>query len=270
MNDAVSSLRRKLDVLIGKYNKTRTTVVNRSAIREQTRKVVIEYFTQYRPGLFQQCKNELSFQPLDASMQKLIAYCNARTSKTKYLEELKAAKNGLATLEIECLRAASDTPAIGQTTLSQQDTAIMQTLNDLCLTACKSYQQGLHDLSDQKRRSWRGTVTELREALRETLNQMAPDDDVKAQAGFKLEQDRKGPTMKQKVVFILKNREAASNEIKTTKSHVDLIEEKTGAFIRSVYDRSSASTHGAPTRDEAISIKNHIALILSELLQVRG
>ncbi|MEW5994259.1 MAG: hypothetical protein AB1744_07675, partial [Candidatus Zixiibacteriota bacterium] len=114
-----------------------------------------------------------------------------------------------------------------------------------------------------------GTVTEFREAMRETLDQMAPDDDVKAQAGFKLEQDRKGPTTKQKVVFILKNRRAGSSEIKTAKSNVDLIEEKTGAFVRTVYDRSSASTHGAPTREEAISIKNYIALILSELLQVQ-
>ena len=145
----------------------------------------------------------------------------------------------------------------------------MKTLNDLCPTACKSYQQGLHDLSDHKRQSWQGTVTEFREALRETLDQMASDDVVKAQTGFKLEQDRRGPTMRQKVVFILKNRRAGSNEIKTAKSNVDVINEKTGIFVRSVYNRSSASTHGAPTHEETISIKKYIALILSELLQVR-
>jgi hypothetical protein len=74
--------------------------------------------------------------------------------------------------------------------------------------------------------------------------------------------------MKQKVVFILKNRRARSALLNTARSQMDVIEEKTGAFVRSVYDRSSASTHGTPTREEAVSIKHYTALVLAELLQV--
>jgi hypothetical protein len=54
--------------------------------------------------------------------------------------------------------------------------------------------------------SWRGPATDFRESLRETLDHLAPDSAVKAEPGFKLEQNTSGPTMKQKVRFILKKR----------------------------------------------------------------
>ncbi len=123
-------------------------------------------------------------------------------------------------------------------------------------------------MASTERLSWRGTAVEFREALREVLDQLAPDGEVTAQPGFKLEKDRTGPTMKQKVVFILKSRKSGSGALNTAKTQVELIEEKTGAFVRSVYVRSSSSTHGTPSREETLSIKNHVALILSELLQV--
>lgn len=268
MNDAAPPLRRELDALIKKYTKTKTAVVNRHNLREQTRNVVKTYFALHRLALSQQCREEGPLQPLDASMQKLLSYCNARTSKIKYLAELKTAKKELGSIELKCLLSISNTSGGGQTALAEQDIAIIKTLNDLLPSAHKSYEQGLQDLADQKRQSWRGPVAEFREALRETLDHLAPDVDIKKQPGFKLESDQKGPTMKQKVVFILKSRQVGSTVIDTTKSNVDLIEEKTGAFVRSVYNRSSASTHGLSTRKEAISIKTHIALILSELLEV--
>ena len=171
-------------------------------------------------------------------------------------------------IELKCLHVNSISLNSEKGGISDQDEAIINTLCDLLPSACKSYEQGLHDLADQKRQSWRGPVVEFRESLREILDQLAPDVEIFKQPSFKLEPDRKGPTMKQKVVFILKSRQVGSAVLDTTKSNVDLIEEKTGAFVRSVYNRSSASTHGISTREEAISIKKHIALILSELLKI--
>jgi len=155
------------------------------------------------------------------------------------------------------------------------DIMVLETLEKMCPTACASYKQGILDLSDQKRVSWRGTVTEFREALREILDILAPDDDVVKQEGFTFEKDgktgknRDKPTMKQKVVFIMKSRKVGKAALDTMKSHIDLVDEKTGAFVRSVYNRSSSSTHGTPDQPEAQSIMNYIALILAELLQVK-
>jgi hypothetical protein len=201
-------------------------------------------------------------------MQDLLSYSNRRTQRHKYLNALKEASKELDNLELQSLTREPVPLGTSQTTLSAEDNAIADTLSKISPSAAMSYEQGLQDLADQERKSWRGTVAEFREALRETLDHLAPDRDVKAQPGFKLEKDRLGPLMKQKVVFILKNRQARSNEIDTAESQVDVIEEKTGVFVRSVYGRSSASTHGVSSRKEAISIKKYVALVLSELLQV--
>jgi hypothetical protein len=155
-----------------------------------------------------------------------------------------------------------------ETILSPLDKVLLDTLSRLPTNAGASYLQGLLDIANSERRSWRGTVAEFRETLREVLDHLAPDQEVTKTPDFIFEAGRTSPTMKQKVVFILKNRRARSALLNTARSQMDVIEEKTGAFVRSVYDRSSASTHGTPTREEAVSIKHYTALVLAELLQV--
>lgn len=56
-----------------------------------------------------------------------------------------------------------------------------------------AYQQALLDLATPDRLSWRGPATDLREALRETLDVLAPDDEAKAMPGFKLEGEHLHP-----------------------------------------------------------------------------
>lgn len=103
---------------------------------------------------------------------------------------------------------------------SPADELIISTLNDLCPTASLAYQQALLDLGGGDRLSWRGPSTDLREALRETLDLLAPDADVMASAGFKLEGDAKRPIMKQKVRYVLKNRGVPSGAMETPESAV--------------------------------------------------
>jgi len=149
-----------------------------------------------------------------------------------------------------------------------KDNAIIDALQKICPSAADSYAQGLENLKNQQNQSWRGTVDEFREALRETLDTLAPNDKVMAQPGFNLENKQSKPTMKQKAVFILKRRRVGSAVVDTAKKHMDLVEAKTGSFARSVYELCSDSTHGHPTINEAILIRDHVALILSELLEI--
>lgn len=95
-------------------------------------------------------------------------------------------------------------------------------------------------MRENNRKSYRGTAVEFRESLLDTL---APGQNVKAQTGFKLEPDAKGPTMKQKTIFVLKARQASKNQIKPLADAVGIVEEFIGKFIRSVYERSSVATH---------------------------
>jgi hypothetical protein len=266
--DHVASLRCSLDALSRAVSRSKAARVSRTDIRDRARNMVIAYFEADRPALVAKWNRADPLGPLDESLQKVLAYSNARTLRSKYLATLKTAQRQLNECEATCLAATADSSSASGGRGTSQDQAIIQTLASISPNAASSYQQGLRDLSDVQRVSWRGTAVEFREALREVLDQLAPDDEVTAQPGFRLEKDRKQPTMKQKVVFILKNRRAGSNVLNTAKAQVGVIEEATGAFVRSVYDLSSASTHGLPTRQEAASLKSHIALVLSELLQV--
>ena len=84
---------------------------------------------------------------------------------------------------------------------------LISTLEAIVPTAALSYKQALTDLNICNHKiSFRGTATELREALRETLDHLSPDTAIMKEPGFKLEQNQTKPTMKQKVRYILKMR----------------------------------------------------------------
>ena len=148
------------------------------------------------------------------------------------------------------------------------ETQILTTLHKLVPSAGLSYEQALRDLRGAPRISYRGTAVELREALREVLDHLAPDADVMRSPGFKLEKDMTRPTMKQKAQFILKARGAVSGAISTPKDAIQRVEDASASLARSVYTRGSVSTHVATTREEVLTMKPYVDGVLAELLQL--
>lgn len=128
----------------------------------------------------------------------------------------------------------------------------------------------MRDLTGPDRLSWRGPATDLRESLREVLDHLAPDDEVTSRSGFKLEKDQTGPTMKQKVRFILSNRGVSKTASKAPESAAEAVDEIVGGFVRSVYTRSSVSTHTPTEREEVLRVHNYVRAALSELLEVHS
>jgi hypothetical protein len=113
-----------------------------------------------------------------------------------------------------------------------------------------------------KRESWRGPATDLREALRETLDVLAPDEGVTKEPGFKLEKDAHRPTMKQKVRYILKKRGTPHGAMAAPESAMEGIENILGGITRSVYNRTSISTHTATDKKEVIRVHAWVRLAL--------
>src|SRR5690606_15137466 len=107
-------------------------------------------------------------------------------------------------------------------------------------------------------------------ALREVLDHLAPDADVIKSDGFKLEKNTQRPTMKQKARFILKARGASKNALSSPQDAVQRIEDSAASLARSIYTRSSISTHAATSKGEVMTMKMYIDTVLSELLQVHG
>ena len=123
----------------------------------------------------------------------------------------------------------------------------------------------LKDIAAGKRVSWRGTGTELREVLREVMDHLAPDAEVMAAPGFKLEGDLKRPTQKQKVRFILKARRRSVGVAEDT---VETVEAGIASLARSTYQRGSATTHTSTDAAEIRKLKNCVDALLVELLEI--
>ncbi len=150
--------------------------------------------------------------------------------------------------------------------LDAADRRIIDVLREMIPSAALSYEQAARDLQSTERLSWRGPATDLREALRETLDHLAPDADVTAQAGFRCDPGATGPTMKQKVRFVLRKRGVTSAA--TEAAAVIAVDESVGTFVRSVYTRSSVSTHTPTLRREVIRVRDWVRTALRELLQI--
>lgn len=257
---AVSALLGELETLRKSLASVSGAQVWSSTVKTQMHEISSKYFSEVQPEVPEAAAGDLNqiFQTLHASSR-----INPSTQKCRDL--LKSARKLLISVEGQTLGRLSKSK---QTLTAPADELIIVSLNDLCPSASLAYQQALIDLSGGDRLSWRGPATDLREALRETLDVLASDADVMAVPGFKLEGEAKRPTMKQKVRYVLKNRGIASGAMETPESAVVGVEEFVGSLTRSVYTRSSVSTHTATTRSEATRVLAWVRLVICELLEV--
>jgi hypothetical protein len=158
--------------------------------------------------------------------------------------------------------------SVVQVAKSTVEQAILTTLQQVVPTAALSYEQGCRDLGDGQRISFRGVASEFRECLREVLDHLAPDKEVMAQQGFRLEEGQKKPTMKQKARFILRARGQSTTAARAPEDAVSTVEERFAGLARSAYERSSISAHVTTSKGEVIQIKMYVDTVLAELLEI--
>lgn len=240
--------------------------VNVASDKDDAVRLVDEYFRNIREQLRLCGFTPERLNGIDNAMQHLLALTHRRSLRDAYKSLLSDISRRTIEIEKEALTLSALTPSNQNT--DPLDTRILGTLSTLLPSAARSYQQALTDLSGPERVSWRGPATDLREALRETLDHLAPDKDVVAQAGFKFEKDTTGATMKQKVRFVLRNRGLGKSDTAPPEAAADAIEEVVGSFVRSVYTRSSVSTHTPTDRREVLRVRDWVRVTLAELLSL--
>jgi hypothetical protein len=136
--------------------------------------------------------------------------------------------------------------------------------------AADSYGQALLDLADPRRRSYRGVAHELREVLRETLNYLAPDAEVMAAPGFKLEPETKRPTQRQKAEHVFRKRKLSKEEIAAPGLAITLAEELSATITRTAYTKGAKNAHISTSAAEVRQLKMWIDAVLGELLEIHG
>jgi hypothetical protein len=233
--------------------------IQSAAIREQGIILVRKFFDVHRPRLRTASTTQL--EAIDSIFQGMYEVLHTRCSRAKVLAAIKSVRPLLVSAERPQagIQEGSGHPEIK---------AILQTLHQLGMPeAAASITQAAKDFQSE-RLSWRGTVTELREALREVLDHFAPDVEVKAMVGYKQEPNTSGPTMRQKVKYIFDKRGLGKGKSDPAAAAVEGIDSIIGTWVRSVYVRASISTHTHETREEALRVYNWVRVVLSELLEV--
>lgn len=243
--------------------------VNATHLREAARDLAQRWFRETRVDFVAHGMSESMLSTADEAFQQLLRLStgnNAKASYTRVLRLLGREYRGL-----ETARAMTPSPAVRRTAPQFEPTeqAILDTLRSLVTSAAISYEQVIADLDGPPRLSYRGTATELREAVREVLDHMAPDADVMKMPGFKLEKDQRGPTMKQKARFILRARGLGESATRAPEDAVQLLEDQVASLARSVYVRGALSTHSVTARDQVVSFKRYADAVLAELLQTQ-
>lgn len=147
---------------------------------------------------------------------------------------------------------------------------IIDTLSAILPAAAASYEQCLLDLGGPPRRSYRGVAQEMREALRETLDHLAPDPDVLAESNFKLEKGTTRPTQRQKALYVLRKRRLSREAMSAPELAVSMVEELGAAIARSTYTRGSMSAHGFSSAKEVRQLKMYVDAVLAELLEIHA
>lgn len=244
----------------------KATTVTRASMLTTAKAIVDDYFRHVRGNLSSGVALAGSLTALDSSMQSLLDCTHRRTQTVAFRRLVKDLRTKLFAQEKDVLATAGAgvAAAVGDST----DKLIIDTLRSLVPSAALAYEQGLIDLAEDTRLSWRGPATDFREAMRETLDHLAPDDAVKSQIGFKIEPNTNGPTMRQKVRYVLKIRERSKAAIDAVETAAETVDGIVGSFVRSVYTRSSVSTHTPTDRSEVIRVRNFVRVALCELLEI--
>jgi hypothetical protein len=239
--------------------------LNSAKKRLELSQLVETYFDAVRPTFASSREQGEVTQPVDAAMQALLIEGHKRGQTSRYKKLLTEAREAL--IQVDAARLLPSVVELNP--VDGSDSQILSALDRMLPSAALAYLQAIEDLKQNDRYSWRGPATDLRECMREVLDQIAPDREVEGQAGYKKEPDARGPTMKQKVRYVLRKRDVASAATASVESAVLAVEEALGVFVRSVYTRSSVSTHTATSRDEVLRIKSLVQVVLQELLELR-
>jgi hypothetical protein len=246
----------------------KTSQVNREQTKSDLRGLVDGYFRTDRPLILQELEDVSLLTELDERMQELLRLTQSRALKKRYITVLRDIEQEWHALERAGLPIAK--PLIGLPQRTTRQDAILKSLGAVWPPGAKCFDQALRDLSDPARSSWRGTVAELREALRGLLDKLAPDEEVVKMPGFRLEDGAKSPTMKQKTRFVLRSRRRSESDRKPVEDAAQIVENNVGAFVRTAYTRSSVAVHTEPSRKDVISVLRFVELTVLELLELEA
>ena len=220
---------------------------------------------QLLQNFFQLLWSHKSLSSGPSSFSALLQLGHGKNALSSYKKQMRRIRKLIPDVTTKIAITAGDESS---DQLSVEEKRLIQTLKDLVPSAALSYQQAIRDLKDKDRLSFRGPAVELREALRETLDHLASDSDVMAAPNWRPEGDRKTPTTKQKVRFILSARGVGRSGREVPEDTANTVDELIAGLTRSVQNMSSIATHVATERTNVRRAKRYIDALLLDILEL--
>lgn len=246
----------------------RAVNVNDRQSKDEVIALASYYFREVRPRLVTALGESPEVLQFDDGWQRAIRLAHGNNSRSSYRSLFKSLTKRAAELNIALLSRPQAATASSAPTHTPPEQQLISTLEATVPTAAASYRQALADLASAERISYRGTAADLREALRDTLDHLAPDADVMAESNFRVEPGQTRPSMKQKVRFILRSRGRPSAERQAAEKSIELAESLSGAVARAVYNRASLATHVEASRQQVLKLKRYVDTVLFDLLEI--
>jgi nucleosome binding factor SPN SPT16 subunit len=144
---------------------------------------------------------------------------------------------------------------------------IHSALSSIDQRLANGYAQTYIDLADISRTSWYGTAHELREVLSTMLRVLAPDEQVCKQPWYRQDPNSRGPTQKQRVRYIIRQRGARSRQEQVAEQ-VQLVDDAIESLVRSTYNRASDAAHASADRREVKRILAYFEAFAHDLLDL--
>ncbi len=256
INDVVSTLEAKV-------RDSKSKKVSGHAIQPFAGTVARIYFDLVRPELDIAKGRAGLVDEIDSVIQGLLLLAASASGQQAYLAKVNELRPYLLEATVDLMKSRGK-----RLVLSPVERSILDTLTALLPATAASYEQALRDIAGGARISWRGSALELREALRDVIDHLGPDEQVTRTPGFHLEEGRQGPTQKQKVRYVLRARRTSSAARNVAEAALETVDEAVAILARSMYESGSASTHVGASVKEMRNLKRYVDALLAELLEV--
>jgi hypothetical protein len=255
----------EIEALRKVISKSKSKQIRAKPLKTALQSLVDTYFDLIRPSVLPAGAQDDRFRGVDEAFQELLTMSHKQVTTVIVANHLANVRKMLIGVDVETSARSVERVDIA---LPAVDQRIIDTLTSVAPAAALSYHQATLDLQQMSRYSWRGPACDLREALRESLDHLAPDSDVTSQPGYRAEANTHGPTMKQKVRFILKARRLTSAQMAPSETAVQSVDDAVGSFVRSVYTGSSGAAHTPSDRDEVMRVRDWVRVALCHLLAI--
>lgn len=249
---------RQLEGLEKALGRRKAVHINSPEEISRVRAVVTTWFEGLRPAATSQGVKTENLEAVDAPLRRCMELTLQRSPRNSYRASIRAASKQFKRLILLPLTTQTTTSSLG---FSSE--LVAQKLSQVSPVLAAGYRQVHRDLADKGRLSYKGTANELRETLREVLERLAPDEQVRTQPWYKPLKER--PTHQQRAQYILERRSVGSKVHDVASRSLSVVEEGLSHLVRDMFSRTAAAAHTTQDIEEMTRLVQYFDALICDL-----